>query len=231
MVYVMSDDKIADGFASDDEAAFVKDEDDVDMGGRHSKPLSSGSSAKGSNKTGASPVTTMPTGGSYMSELPVRGSSFQPPMMRDLGQQHGFVDNGIQLPPQNAVPSNPNGLTLEIVTSPHDSRRPSVFSDFGSPGGTIYPQSWQTGGNAQDGSAVYSYSGQQTPLEASSFVSHGVSMNPSPSFMAPSFDETARSAYDQGTNSIFRPHDMGAEYSFVPDESVSRHPMHRQHLG
>lgn len=212
-VFVMSDEKGADGFVSDDEGSFAKDDEDVERRSRHSNAMSAPVTSAQRNRAMVSPPTSIQSTGSYMNELPVRGSTFQPPMMRDMNQQHSFVDNSnMHMAAQNAVPTASNPLTLDIVTSPHNSRRPSVFSDFGSPGGTnMYPQQWQNQGGPSapdESTSMYAYSGQHTPMETTSFVPQGIPLNPNASFMTSSFDESAGSGYDSGQGGLFRSPDM-----------------------
>ncbi len=208
----MAEDKVPESYGSEnDDGTFIKEDDEAEA--PRPKPSTANTTAvRPVVRTDAATLSGLPEEG-FIGELPMRGSQFPPPMMNDLGSQHSFVDNGtMQVHGQNGVGSGGSSLTLDMVPSPHDvSRRPSVFSDFPSPGGgSLYAQQWQPGTNGQSGSPMYAYASQQSGMDTASFVSQGVPMNPNQSFMSnSSFDEgPPRPGYDTAQNGLFRTEDL-----------------------
>ncbi|KAJ4153195.1 hypothetical protein LMH87_009695 [Akanthomyces muscarius] len=210
-VYVMSEDKVPENYPSENDEAgsFVKEDEDVEPTAKPSTTI--GGTMRPSVRTDAATLSGLPgSGDAFISDLPMRGSQFQPPMMNDMGPQHSYVDNGgMQVHGQAGVPATGSNLTLDLVPSPHDvSRRPSVFSDFPSPGGTMYPQQWQASSNGTNGSPMYAYAAQQPNMEAGPFVSPGVPMDPSQPFMTAPFEEGPRPGYNAGQPGMFRSDEM-----------------------
>ncbi|TQV92621.1 kinesin [Cordyceps javanica] len=210
-IYVMSEDKVPENYISenDETGSFNKEDEDVEPPAKPSTTM--GSTMRPSIRTDAAALSSLPgPGDAFIGDLPMRGSQFQPPMMNDIAQQHSYVDNGpIQVHGQAGVSATGSNLTLDLVPSPHDvSRRPSVFSDFPSPGGTMYSQQWQASSNGTNGSPMYAYAAQQPNMEAGPFVSPGVPMDPSQSFMTASFEEAPRPGYSAGQPGMFRADEM-----------------------
>ncbi len=210
-VYVMSEDKVPENYVSenDETGSYVKEDEDVEPTAK--PPTTMGSAMRPSVRTDAATLSGLPgPGDAFIGDLPMRGSQFQPPMMSDMAPQHNYVDNGsMQVHGQAGVAATSSNLTLDLVPSPHDvSRRPSVFSDFPSPGGTMYPQQWQASSNGTNGSPMYAYAAQQPNMEAGSFVSPGVPMDPGQSFMATPFEEGPRPSYNAGQPGMFRSDEM-----------------------
>lgn len=245
-IYVMAEDKVPESYPSenDETGSFIKDDDEVEPTSKASSTM--GTTMRPSVRTDAATLSGLPND-QFIGELPMRGSQFQPPMMGDLTPQHSFVDNGnMQVHSQAGVAATGSNLALEMVPSPHDaSRRPSVFSDFPSPGATnMYTQSWQTNSNGATGSPMYAYATQQSNMEAGPFVSPGVPMDPNQSFMsAASFEDAPRPGYNANQNGMFRPEEMPAAsvaqaggYNYVTNDgrgmmpqvvdNVTRTPMH-----
>ncbi|KAK3179416.1 hypothetical protein K4F52_009161 [Lecanicillium sp. MT-2017a] len=213
-IYVMAEDKVPESYGSEnDDGAFMKEDEESEPPG--TKPTTTSTAAvRPVVRTDAATLSNMP-GDGFIGELPMRGSQFQPPMMNDMGSQHSFVDGGpMQVHGQNGVGSGGSSLTLDMVPSPspHDaSRRPSVFSDFPSPGGgNLYAQQWQPGTSGQSGSPMYAYGSQQQGMDGAPFVPQGVPMNANQSFMSnSSFDEgTSRQAFDATQSGLFRTDDL-----------------------
>lgn len=208
----MAEDKVPESYGSEnDDGTFMKEDDESEPPG--TKPTTTSTAAvRPVVRTDAATLSNMP-GDGFIGELPMRGSQFQPPMMNDMGSQHSFVDGGpMQVHGQNGVGSGGSSLTLDMVPSPHDaSRRPSVFSDFPSPGGgNLYAQQWQPGTSGQSGSPMYAYGSQQQGMDGAPFVPQGVPMNANQSFMSnSSFDEgTSRHAFDATQSGLFRTDDL-----------------------
>ncbi|PHH82348.1 hypothetical protein CDD83_3297 [Cordyceps sp. RAO-2017] len=215
-VYVMAEDKLPESYASDnDEAAFVKDEEPHhDL--QRSKPA-----AAAAHCLGHTPTTAPANGhgglhgaaGAYMGDLPVRGTPFHPPMIQTemAPQQHSFVESGgLPVNGQAAVSGGGGALSLDLVTSPHDtSRRPSVFSEYASPSaGSIYSQQWSQSSAGPNAPSLYAYTAQQPPAQPPAFVNQTVQISPGPSFMGSSFEGSPRPDYDASGNSLFRTGDM-----------------------
>lgn len=242
-IYVMAEDKVPESGVSenDDTGSFIKEDEDVEPAPKSASSL--GSTMRPSVRTDAATLSGMP-GDAFIGELPMRGSQFQPPMMSDMAPQHSFVDNGSMAHGQTGVSATGSSLTLDLAPSPHDvSRRPSVFSDFPSPGGSMYPQQWQASSNGTNGSPMYAYASQQPNMESSAFVSPGVPMDPNQSFMTASFEEAPRPSYSTGQAGMFRQDDMPpgsvaqpTGYNYVTNDGrgmmpqvadgASRTPMH-----
>lgn len=227
-VYVMSEDKVPENYPSENDEAgsFAKEEEDTEPTAKSSTPM--GGSMRPSVRTDAATLSGLPgPGDAFIGDLPMRGSQFQPPMINDMGPQHSYVDNGgMQVHGQAGVSATGSNLTLDLAPSPHDvSRRPSVFSDFPSPGGTMYPQQWQASSNGSNASPMYAYAAQQPNMEAGPFVSPGVSMDPSQSFMTAPFEEGPRPGYNTGQPGMFRSDEMSqanvaqsAGYNYVTSD-------------
>ncbi|GAO14161.1 hypothetical protein UVI_02037560 [Ustilaginoidea virens] len=214
-VYVMAEDKIPDNYASDnEEGPFVKEDDDSDMSRIKVNNTQQHCVAQ-TPTTGPTPTQPLHGGhGSFMSELPVRGSSFTPTMLSTemAPQPHSFVDSsGITVTDQAAVTAPNPALTMDIVTSPHDtSRRPSVFSEYTSPGGSnLYTPQWQQSGSAgQTQSPMYAYAPSQANASQPPFLGQTVHMGQNQSFIGGSFEETSRTDYDAHGAPIFRAGDL-----------------------
>lgn len=238
----MAEDKVPESYGSEnDDGAFVKEDEEVEA----SRTTPSATNAiRPVLRTDSASLSGLP-GDGFMGELPMRGSQFQPPMMNDMGSQHSFVEGTpMQVHGQNGVGSGGgSNLSLDMVPSPHDvSRRPSVFSDFPSPGGgNLYAQQWQPGATGQNGSPMYAYASQQQGMDTSSFVSQGVPISTNQSFMSNgSFEEAPRPAYDGNQNGMFRTDDLSqgavgqaAGYNYMANDgrdmmvdSSQRAPMH-----
>ncbi|KAM3509080.1 hypothetical protein MY10362_000789 [Beauveria mimosiformis] len=233
-IYVMSEDKVPENYVSenDETGSLIKEDEDVEP---TAKPgTSMGDAMRPSVRTDAATLSGLSgPGDAFIGDLPMRGSQFQPPMMNEMTPQHNHVDNGsMQVHSQAGVSATSSNLTLDLVPSPHEvSRRPSVFSDFPSPGGTIYSQQWQTSSNGTNGSPMYAYAAQQPSMEAGPFVSPGVPMDPNQTFMTTSFEEAPRPGYSAGQPSIFRPDDMSqgnvaqaSGYSYVTNDGRGMMP-------
>ncbi|KAJ6785044.1 hypothetical protein PWT90_11024 [Aphanocladium album] len=241
-IYVMAEDKVPESYVSenDETGSFIKDDEDAEP---TTKPATTmGGAMRPSLRTDAATLSGL-SGDAFIGELPMRGSPFQPPMMNDMTPQHSFVDNGSMVHGQAGVSATGSSLTLDLVPSPHGpSRRPSVFSDFPSPGGSMYPQQWQASSNGSNASPMYAYATQQPSMETGSFVSPGVAMDPNQSFMT-SFEDAPRPSYNTGQAGMFRQGDMPpasvaqtAGYNYVTNDgrgmmpqivdSANRTPMH-----
>ncbi|GAB0135833.1 hypothetical protein EsDP_00004156 [Epichloe bromicola] len=210
-VYVMAEDKIPDNYASDNEdGPFPKEEDDNDIP-RPNKVNAQQQCVVQTPTTG--PTATQPLHGGhgpFMSELPVRGNSYNSAMVpaEISNQPHTFVDNGgITVTDQTAVTAPNPALTLDMVSSPHDtSRRPSVFSEYASPvGNNMYGQQWQqSASTGPTQTPMYSYAPPQGNPPQASFINQTVPMNPNQTFMGSSFEEPGRPEYDANGPSMFR---------------------------
>ncbi|KAJ6444795.1 kinesin [Purpureocillium lavendulum] len=212
-VYVMAEDKVPESYTSDnDDGSFnIKEEDEHDV--QRSK-------ASVAHPLAHTPTTAATNGhglhggpSPFMGDLPVRGTPFHPPMIQtDIApQQHSFVEsNGLPVSDQSTVSTGSGGLTIDLVTSPHDgSRRPSVFSEYASPGGgSMYHQPWQQGSTGPNSSSMYAYTAQQATSQQPAFVSQAVTLNAGQPFMTNSFESSPRPEYDANGNAIFRGGDM-----------------------
>ena len=210
----MAEDKVPESYASDnDDRPFIKDEEDHDV--HRSKPVVTHCIVQ--------PPTTAPanghglhggSSGPFMGDLPVRGTPFHPPTIQTelAPQQHAFVEStGISVNDQATV--NPGGggaLGLDLVTSPHESsRRPSVFSEYTSPGGGgLYSQQWQQSSAGTNASPMYAYTAQQPAPQQPAFINQAVQMNPGQPFMTNSFEGSPRTEYDANGHPMFRTGDL-----------------------
>ncbi|KAG5970011.1 hypothetical protein E4U55_001879 [Claviceps digitariae] len=221
----MAEDKIPDNYTSDNEdGAFPKEENGSDV----SRPKVSAQQQCVAQTPTTGPTSTQPLHGGhgpFMSELPVRGNSYNSAMMTAeiSNQPHTFVDNGgIPVADQTAVTAPNSALTMDMVSSPHDtSRRPSVFSEYASPvSNNLYGQQWQQSGSAgPTQTSLYSYTSPQGNPPQTSFISQTVSMNTGPSFMGNSFEESERPEYDTNGSSMFRTGDMPHTSAPVPQQT------------
>ncbi|KAG6006622.1 hypothetical protein E4U21_006844 [Claviceps maximensis] len=224
-VYVMAEDKIPDNYTSDNEdGPYSKEENANDV----SRPKASAQQQCVVSTPTTGPTTTQPLHGAhghFMSELPVRGNSYSSAMMTAEipNQPHTFVDSGgITVTDQTAVTAPNPALTLDMVSSPHDtSRRPSVFSEYASPvSNNLYGQQWQQSGSAgPTQTSMYSYTPPQGNPPQTSFISQTVPMNSGQSFMGNSFEESERPEYDTNGTSIFRTGDMSHASAPVPQQA------------
>ncbi|TFB00902.1 Uncharacterized protein CCMA1212_007293 [Trichoderma ghanense] len=201
-VYVMAEDKMPESYASDNEdATFIKDEDDHD--GR-SKPLAA--------QCLPHPTASEPSSASSIRPPTFLNNAYAPPMIAEIPpQQHTFVEGGTMSvhSGQPVTTTAATNMALEMVPSPHDaSRRPSVFSEYASPGGNLYSQQWPQGSTTTNASTMYPYAQQQPPAQPAPFVASGVSITPNQSFIANSFEAPHRSEFDQNVNPIFRSGDL-----------------------
>lgn len=209
-VYVMAEDKMPESYPSDNEdAGFIKDEEEHDA----SRPKLPNTQALPHPASSTEPSSaTSIRGPTFLNDMTVRANAFPQPMMAELPQQqHAFVE-GSSMPVHSGQPvtsATTGSIGMDMVPSPHDaSRRPSVFSDYASPGGNLYSQQWPQASTTAAGSSMYSYSQQQTTAQPTPFVASGVSMTPSQPFIASSFEAAHRSEYDQNGNALFRSGDM-----------------------
>ncbi|ODA81218.1 hypothetical protein RJ55_04182 [Drechmeria coniospora] len=212
-VYVMAEDKMPESYASDnDDGSFhIKEEDDHDV--QRTKPSAAHSMTQPSATAAVNGHGLHGGPPPFMGDLPVRGPPFHPPMIHtDLGpQQHSFVENGgIPVNDQGAVNSAGGSLTIDLVASPHDSsRRPSVFSEYASPGGgNLYSQQWQQGSTGSTASPMYAYAAQQTTPQQPAFVNQTVQMSAGQPFIGGSFDGSSRPEYAGNGNAMFRAADL-----------------------
>ncbi|KHO00667.1 Ydr124wp-like protein [Metarhizium album ARSEF 1941] len=214
-VYVMAEDKLPENYASDNEdAVFPKDEEDHEL--QRPKVNTQPHCIVHTPTTGPGSAQPLHGGhGPFIGELPVRGSSFNPSMLpADMAssQPHTFVDSsGITVTDQTSVTASGGSLALDMVASPHDSsRRPSVFSEYTSPGGSsLYAQQWQQPGSNGPGQAsMYAYTPAQGNPQQTSFIGQGVPMNANTAFMGGTFEGSPRSEYDANGPPIFRTGDM-----------------------
>lgn len=209
----MAEDKVPESYTSDnDDGSFIKDEEEHDV--QRSKPAVTNCIVHTPTTAPSNGHTLHGGPGPFMGDLPVRGTPFHPPMIQTelAPPQHAFVESaGIPVNDQAAVNAGGGGaLTLDLVTSPHDtSRRPSVFSEYASPGGgNLYPQQWQQSSAGPSASPMYAYTAQQPAPQQPAFVNQTVQMNPGQPFMASSFEGSPRPEYDANGNPIFRAGDM-----------------------
>ncbi|PHH69538.1 hypothetical protein CDD82_7697 [Ophiocordyceps australis] len=212
-VYVMAEDKMPDNYGSEnDDVTLIKTEDQPEV--HRAKPQVT--HCLGPTSTSA-PATAhglhSGSSGSFMGELPVRGTSFHaPPLLQtELGsQQHPFVESTMPVGDQAAVSAGGGGLGLDLVASPHESsRRPSVFSEYTSPGGgSLYTQPWQQASTGSNAPSIYAYTPQPASAQQSAFVSQTVHMNPTPPFMTGSFESSPRAEYEANHGAIFRAGEM-----------------------
>ncbi|KAG5922871.1 hypothetical protein E4U42_005184 [Claviceps africana] len=224
-VYVMAEDKIPDNYTSDNEdGPFSKEENGNDV----ARPKVSAQQQCVVPTPTTGPTTTQPLHGghgSFMSELPVRGNSYNSAMMTAEipNQSHTFADNGrITVTDQTAVTAPNPSLSLDMVSSPHDtSRRPSVFSEYASPvSNNLYGQQWQQSGSAgSTQTSLYSYTSPQGNPPPTSFIGQTVAMNSAQSFMGNSFEESERPEYDANGTSMFRTGDMPHTSAPVPQQA------------
>jgi hypothetical protein len=208
----MAEDKMPESYASDTEdTGFIKDEDDHDVS-RPKAPSSQGLPHPTSEPSSATSIR----GPTFINDMTVRANTFPQSLIPEIPpQQHTFVEgnaisvhNGQAVTTTTAAAATGN-LTLDMVPSPHDaSRRPSVFSDYASPGGNLYSQQWPQASTATNGSSMYQYAQQQTTAQPAAFVGSGVSMTPGQPFISSSFEAPHRNEYDQNGNPIFRSGDL-----------------------
>lgn len=233
----MAEDKVPENYASDNEdAAFPKEEDD------HEVPRPKVNTQQQQQQQQHCVVQTPTTGpssaqslhgghGPFIGELPVRGTSFNPTMLpADLASQpHTFVDSsGITVTDQATVTAPNGALTLDMVTSPHDtSRRASVFSEYTSPGGSnIYAQQWQQTGSTGPGQAsMYAYTPAPNNAQQPPFMSQSVPMNTNQPFMGGTFEGSPRPEYDANGAPMFRTGEIShtpvnqAQSYYVPNDN------------
>ncbi|KAI9167492.1 hypothetical protein HJFPF1_03620 [Paramyrothecium foliicola] len=221
-VYVMAEDKIPESYASDnDDGSFVKEEDDQEITRGRSAALATPTSEQ-------SPVSSLHTG-PFINDLPMR-PQFSHPIMPDMSTQHAHFVEGTGIPVQTQPPVNSGngGLPLDMVQSPHDtSRRPSIFSDYASPGASnIYPQQWQPGSTTANTSPLYAYTTAQASTQQPSFVNSAVPMGHGQAFMATNFEGSPRPSYDPTANAMFRANELGQAsvshtegYNYLPHDN------------
>lgn len=210
----MAEDKVPENYASDNEdGPFPKEEEDHEL--QRAKASSQPHCVVQTPTTGPASAQPLHAGhGPFIGELPVRGTSFNPGILpaEMSSQPHTFVDsNGITVTDQAAVTAPNGALTLDMVTSPHDtSRRPSVFSEYASPGGnSLYAQQWQQpGSTGPTQSPMYAYTPAQSNPQQPPFMGQAVPMNASQPFMGGTFEGSPRPEYDANGAPIFRAGDM-----------------------
>ena len=239
----MTEDRVPENYASDEDGTqVVKEEDEAEL--QLSQPNGNTHIHPGQPPIQGPPPSSQgihDSHGSFMGDLPVRGTPFNPnilpgemqPQAQAQAQtqpHHSFVDSSAIAvnDPTGAMAAATGSLTLDMVQSPHDnSRRPSVFSEYASPGGTtMYAQPWQQPGSGGPGSsAVYSFTPAQNGPAQGSFMGHGMPMNTSQSFMGGSFEGSPpRQEFDANGAPIFRGgemshHQMNQQQGyFVPNE-------------
>ncbi|KID89318.1 Ydr124wp-like protein [Metarhizium guizhouense ARSEF 977] len=215
-VYVMAEDKLPENYASENEDGnFPKDEEDHEL--QRPKANTQHHCAVQTPTTGPGSAQTLHGGhGPFTGELPVRGHSFNPSMLpADIpSQPHTFMDsNGITVTDQASVTAPSGPLALDMVTSPHDtSRRPSVFSEYASPGGgNMYAQQWQQpqpGSTGPGQGSMYAYTPTQGNPQQPPYIGQGVPMNPNTPFIGGSFEGSPRPEYEANGPPIFRTGDM-----------------------
>jgi hypothetical protein len=208
----------------------VKEEDDQDI-------IRSKSAALSATPTSEQSPAGNLQAGPFISDLPMR-PQFAHPIIPELPTQaHQFVEGpGMGVQSQQSVnPANGN-MPLDMVQSPHDtSRRPSIFSDYASPGTNgIYPQQWQPGSSTANTSPMYAYTTTQTNSTQPSFVNHGVPLNQGSAFMGTSFEGSPRPSYDGGSNPMFRANELSQTpvahsegYNYLPPDN---HHGSRNHM-
>ncbi|KAI1393760.1 uncharacterized protein F4822DRAFT_424223 [Hypoxylon trugodes] len=216
IVYVMPNDRVAQGYLSDTEDVTPGRED----GEHNPTPTSSSASPQRTNlsqpimghnhSTDQSPTTQIPSE-AFVGEMPVRGAQYAqsvlPPDM--TAERQTYVDPAASMSSQPPLhPPPPANLGLhDMYTSPHDaSRRSSMFttpSDYTNPATPTLYQQWQhPGSTAPSNQSVYAF--PQTNSAPQSFVGHpGVQMQHSQQYMSASFDGLPRTSHD-AQHSILR---------------------------
>ncbi|KAK0759692.1 hypothetical protein N5P37_007880 [Trichoderma harzianum] len=206
-VYVMAEDKMPESYASDnEEATYIKDEDDHEA---RSKPLAAQCLPHPAGSEPSSATSIRPP--TFINDMTVRANAFPPSMITELpAQPHTYVEGGTMSvhSSQPVATTAATNIALDMVPSPHDaSRRPSVFSDYASPGG-MYSQQWPQASTNTNASTMYPYAQQQTTTQSASFVGSGVSMTSNQTFIPNSFETPHRNEYDQTGAPIFRSGDL-----------------------
>lgn len=211
------------GSDNDDGSLVKKEEGDVDA--QVSKSASVTHCMVHTPTTTPAPGTNLAP---FMGDLPVRGTPFHAAVMQAemTPQPHAFVEGGgMTVGDHAAVHAGAGALTLDLVASPHDgSRRPSVFSDYTSPGGgNLYAQAWQPGSTETNAPPLYAYTGQQTSSQPGGFIGQTMQVNAGPAFMTSSFEGSPRPEYDGNGTAIFRAGEMapaavGQQGYYVPSD-------------
>lgn len=218
-VFVMSDDRIPDGYVSDDEP-------DYDEDTRDPTPMSSTLSPPPKPDTGA-PAPLLPhlhsaapsphiSTGPFEGSLPVRAQytpsvlpSGMPSGLPEPGPPHYMETN---MPTPSPLHSNPPMSLHHEVYHQDTSRRSSIFatSEYGSPMGTTYPGGappWQTSTTAPSNNSTYSFTAPQQPTtpHTQQFVGglHGLPMAQNQQFIGTGFDEMPRGGHDPNHETIF----------------------------
>jgi hypothetical protein len=224
-VFVMADDRAPPPSESDNE-----DDSTVKREGGIETPRGN-STALSTDTTPEPRAAASIQASAYMNDLPLR-QQYAHPIVPDLsGQGHHFVEGtGLTAQSQQPVNHGAGGMPMDLVQSPQDaSRRPSIFSDYASPGTSMYPQQWQPSSSTGN----YAYSATQPSNAHPPFVNHGMPLNQGPTFMSPGFEGSSRAGYDGAGGSMFRANELSHApsahsegYSYLPNDS---HPP-RNHM-
>ncbi|KAI1376790.1 hypothetical protein F4677DRAFT_445112 [Hypoxylon crocopeplum] len=249
IVYVMPNDRLAQGYLSETEDVTPGRED----GEQNPTPNSSSASPQRASvpqtlitqththSTEQSPTAQM-SSDAFVGEMPVRGTQYTQPILGpEMATERQTFVEAPSLPSQAPLhPASNLGLHDSMYTSTHDSsRRSSMFtspSEYASPATpNMYPQ-WQTGSAAPSNPPVYAFP-QQTANTHPPFVGHpGVSIPQNQQYMGTSFDSLPRTSHDtqhggmqrplhQPNYSSYMPHEPGPiSASGVKTDTLSRHP-------
>ncbi|KAI5928756.1 hypothetical protein F4810DRAFT_22710 [Camillea tinctor] len=225
-VFVMSDDRLSQGYLSDTEELGPVRDDNTDQ---NPTPVSSSASPQRANQQQSLLAQAQSTdqspnhlpGENFAGDMPVRGTQYPHQVLgSEMGTERSGYVEGPNIANQPSIhPSNNLGLH-EIYTGPAEpSRRSSLFtspSEYASPATpSLYPQ-WQ-GSTAPSNSSIYTFPPQTANAHPPFVPQPGVSIAQSQQYIGAGFDGLQRSTHDTHHGSVFRP--GGVSQSPIPHQS------------
>ncbi|KAI2615444.1 hypothetical protein GGR54DRAFT_612544 [Hypoxylon sp. NC1633] len=236
VVYVMPNDRVAQGYVSDTEDV-TPGREDVEH-----NPTSNSSSASPqrasvpqtliaqAHSTEQSPTTQMSSDAFVGDMHPVRGNQYAQPILGpgpEMTAERPFAEPS-SLSSQASLHPTSNMSVPDMYSNSHDSRRSSMFtspSDYTNPATpNMYPQ-WQPGSTAPSNPPLYTFPPQPANTHQP-FVGHtGVAMPQSQQFIgSSSFDGLPRASHDTHHGTLLRSLSQSAlppsNYSsYMPHES------------
>ncbi|KAI1501260.1 hypothetical protein F5X99DRAFT_207262 [Biscogniauxia marginata] len=225
-VFVMSDDRLSQGYMSDTEELGPIRDDNTDQ---NPTPISSSASPQRANQQQSLIPQTQSTdqspshlpGDNFAGEMPVRGTQYSHQVLgSEIGAERpGYVEGPNIASQPSLHPSNNMGLH-DIYPPQHESsRRSSMYtspSDFASPATpSLYPQ-WQSSA-APSSSSLYTFPPQTASAHPPFVGQPGVPMAQNQQYMGGAFDGLARGSHDAHPGNVFRP--GGVSQSPIPHQS------------
>jgi hypothetical protein len=211
-IYVVNEERFFEQHTPEhEEGSFPKEDEE-----QNRSPSNRSSATQGfmnTPTTGHSP-TSVSHGGSFLNELPMRTSQQQQgaTLIHDLAptNQHGYVEDGMQVNGNGAVNGSGSTMGVDIVTSPHEaSRRASMFSEYSNMGNnSIYSAQWSAGSAPPNAQSIYAGGQGAQPAHPQPFVPSVPVTHSQPYVTSAFVDGLNRQGYDPSSNPLFRPADM-----------------------